>query len=111
MHEMLNLDFLLFQFLFPLPRANGYEFVMMQFSGNEAHFTTLINYQAFQVTIIKLYRKQLSSFSGINVTSFSSISYYSNVRLISKIELEQNFLSIILYIVGSRGASQLGGIF
>ena len=30
----------------------------------------------------------------INVTSFSSISYYSNVRLISKIELEQNFQSI-----------------
>jgi ATP synthase F1 complex assembly factor 1 len=37
------------QFLFPLPRKNGYEFVLMQFSNNEAHFTTLINYQAFQV--------------------------------------------------------------
>ncbi|XP_023322788.1 ATP synthase mitochondrial F1 complex assembly factor 1 isoform X2 [Eurytemora carolleeae] len=33
-------------FLFPLPRQNGYEFVMVQFQGNEAHFTTLINFQA-----------------------------------------------------------------
>jgi len=33
-------------FLFPVPRKNGYEFVMVQFMGNEAHFTTLINYQA-----------------------------------------------------------------
>eukprot|EP00088_Acartia_fossae_P039398 TRINITY_DN41007_c0_g1_i1.p1 TRINITY_DN41007_c0_g1~~TRINITY_DN41007_c0_g1_i1.p1 ORF type:complete len:170 (-),score=39.90 TRINITY_DN41007_c0_g1_i1:239-748(-) len=33
-------------FLFPLPRKNGYEFIMVQFQGNEAHFTTLINYQA-----------------------------------------------------------------
>ncbi len=40
-----------FQFLFPLPRKNGYEFILMQFSGNGAHFTTLINYQAFQVTM------------------------------------------------------------
>jgi len=33
-------------FLFPVPRKNGYEFVMVQFISNEAHFTTLINYQA-----------------------------------------------------------------
>jgi len=33
-------------FLFPLPRKGGYEFVMVQFQGNEAHFTTLINFQA-----------------------------------------------------------------
>ena len=32
----------------------------------------------------------------IYVTRFSSISYYSNVRLISKIEFEQNFQSTIL---------------
>ncbi|CAB3384974.1 Hypothetical predicted protein [Cloeon dipterum] len=32
-------------FLFPLPRSNGYEFVVCQFSGNDIHFTTLINYQ------------------------------------------------------------------
>lgn len=33
-------------FLFPLPRDQGYEFVVVQFLGKEAHFTTLINYQA-----------------------------------------------------------------
>jgi len=33
-------------FLFPLPRDQGYEFIVVQFLGNEAHFTTLINYQA-----------------------------------------------------------------
>lgn len=33
-------------FLFPIPRKNGYEFVMVQFQGDEAHFTTLINFQA-----------------------------------------------------------------
>jgi len=35
-------------FLFPLPREKGYEFIMVQFSGHEAHFTTLINFQAFK---------------------------------------------------------------
>lgn len=35
------------QFLFPLPRKEGYEFIVVQFEGKEAHFTTLINYQAF----------------------------------------------------------------
>lgn len=34
-------------FLFPLPRKEGYEFVVVQFSGNEAHFTSLINFQAY----------------------------------------------------------------
>jgi len=33
-------------FLFPVPRKEGYEFVMVQFQGDEAHFTTLINFQA-----------------------------------------------------------------
>jgi len=33
-------------FLFPIPRKNGYEFVVVQFQGDEAHFTTLINFQA-----------------------------------------------------------------
>ena len=35
-------------FLFPLPRKQGYEFVVVQFDGDVAHFTTLINYQAFK---------------------------------------------------------------
>jgi len=34
-------------FLFALPRKEGYEFFVVQFTGNEAHFTSLINYQAF----------------------------------------------------------------
>jgi hypothetical protein len=33
------------QFVFPLPRDKGYEFILCQFSGHEAHFTPLINYQ------------------------------------------------------------------
>ena len=43
----------------------------------------------------------------IYVTSFYSISYYSNVRLISKIELEQNFQSIILDIHASANEHPL----
>lgn len=34
-----------FQFLFPLPREGGYEFLVCQFAGNEGHFTSLINFQ------------------------------------------------------------------
>ena len=33
-------------FLFPLPRDQGYEFFVVQFLNQEAHFTSLINYQA-----------------------------------------------------------------
>ena len=32
-------------FLFPLPRNEGYEFIVAQFAGQEIHFTSLINYQ------------------------------------------------------------------
>lgn len=35
-------------FLFALPRDKGYEFIVVQFAGHEAHFTPLINYQAYQ---------------------------------------------------------------
>ncbi|XP_054709682.1 ATP synthase mitochondrial F1 complex assembly factor 1-like [Uloborus diversus] len=35
-------------FLFPLPRAQGYEFIMLQFLQHSCYFTSLINYQAFQ---------------------------------------------------------------
>jgi ATP synthase F1 complex assembly factor 1 len=34
-------------FLLPLPRKDGYEFIVVQFLGKSAHFTTLINFQAF----------------------------------------------------------------
>lgn len=33
-------------FLLPLPRKQGFEFILLQFSENEAHFTPLISYQA-----------------------------------------------------------------
>lgn len=32
-------------FLLPLPRGEGYEFIMLQFDNNEVHFTPLISYQ------------------------------------------------------------------
>ena len=35
-------------FILPLPRKEGYEFIVVQFLGKSAHFTTLINYQAYQ---------------------------------------------------------------
>jgi len=35
-------------FLLTLPRKDGYEFFVVQFTGNEAHFTSLINFHAFK---------------------------------------------------------------
>ncbi|KAK7084496.1 ATP synthase mitochondrial F1 complex assembly factor 1 [Halocaridina rubra] len=35
-------------FLFALPRDKGYEFIVAQFAGHEAHFTPLVNYQAYK---------------------------------------------------------------
>lgn len=35
-------------FLLPLPRDQGYEFILCQFSGNEVHFTPLISYQTYK---------------------------------------------------------------
>ncbi|GAB6031644.1 hypothetical protein CHUAL_009404 [Chamberlinius hualienensis] len=35
-------------FLYPLPRDQGYEFIVAQFEGHECHFTSLVNYQAFK---------------------------------------------------------------
>ncbi|XP_050686849.1 ATP synthase mitochondrial F1 complex assembly factor 1-like isoform X2 [Eriocheir sinensis] len=35
-------------FVLPLPRDQGYEFIVVQFAGHEAHFTPLINYQAYK---------------------------------------------------------------
>jgi len=33
-------------FLLPMPRTQGYEFILAQWSNNECHFTPLINFQA-----------------------------------------------------------------
>lgn len=44
-------------FLFPLPRSQGYEFIMSQTSGNTIHFTTLLCYQVhFQYLKMYIYR-------------------------------------------------------
>lgn len=32
-------------FLLPLPRSEGFEFIMLQFASNTVHFTPLIAYQ------------------------------------------------------------------
>uniref|UniRef100_A0A182QD06 ATP synthase mitochondrial F1 complex assembly factor 1 n=1 Tax=Anopheles farauti TaxID=69004 RepID=A0A182QD06_9DIPT len=32
-------------FIFPIPRSQGYEFIMLQFAANTVHFTPLLNYQ------------------------------------------------------------------
>ena len=34
-------------FLLPLPRNDGYEYMVIQFEGKEAHFTSLYNYQRY----------------------------------------------------------------
>lgn len=34
------------RFIYPLPRQEGYEFILQQWSGNEVHFTPLISYQS-----------------------------------------------------------------
>lgn len=33
-------------FIFPIPRSQGYEFIMLQFAANTVHFTPLLCYQA-----------------------------------------------------------------
>lgn len=39
-------------FLFPVPRSQGYEFIMCQFSRNTVHFTPLLHYQVVLFLII-----------------------------------------------------------
>uniref|UniRef100_T1IH23 ATP synthase mitochondrial F1 complex assembly factor 1 n=1 Tax=Strigamia maritima TaxID=126957 RepID=T1IH23_STRMM len=35
-------------FVYPLPRGDGYEFIMAQFENDDCHFTSLLNYQAYK---------------------------------------------------------------
>lgn len=42
-------------FLFPLPRSQGYEFIMSQFSGCSVHFTPLICYQVYFLIFLILF--------------------------------------------------------
>jgi ATP synthase F1 complex assembly factor 1 len=37
-----------FQFIYPLPRNDGYEFMMSQFDGNVIYFTPLAVYQSLK---------------------------------------------------------------
>lgn len=56
-------------FLFPLPRAEGYEFIMHQFMENSCYFTSLINYQAYKenapVSLTITYFTELMDGKGI----------------------------------------------
>ena len=66
-HDLSN-NFLLFfvflQFLVPLPRSEGFEFVMCQWANAECHFTPLIAFQAHgenaPATLILAYFDELS---------------------------------------------------
>lgn len=40
-------------FIFPLPRDQGFEFFLLQFSGNTVHFTPLLCYQVRPVTFYR----------------------------------------------------------
>ncbi|XP_071439113.1 ATP synthase mitochondrial F1 complex assembly factor 1 isoform X1 [Hetaerina americana] len=56
-------------FVLPLPRSQGYEFIMLQFSNNEIHFTSLINYQAFKENapecLMMVYYEELMEEKGV----------------------------------------------
>lgn len=44
-------------FLFPIPRSQGFEFIMAQFQRNSVHFTPLICYQVRKIMIILFIKK------------------------------------------------------
>lgn len=51
-------------FIFPIPRSQGYEFMMFQFAANTIHFTPLLCYQvsrSFEIFAFALNRKLSSS--------------------------------------------------
>lgn len=58
--------------MFPLPKDQGYEFVLAQWSANECHFTSLINFQAH----------------GENAPSIMSAIYYDDLKDTKKVVLE-----------------------
>lgn len=48
-YEKIHLTSLKFpMFLYPVPREQGYEFVVSQFLNHECHFTLLINFQTYK---------------------------------------------------------------
>ncbi|KAG8199878.1 hypothetical protein JTE90_015869 [Oedothorax gibbosus] len=56
-------------FLFPLPRAQGYEYIMCQFLDHSCYFTSVVNYQAFKenapVCLTVTYYTEFQSEKGI----------------------------------------------
>lgn len=58
--------------MLPLPKDQGYEFILTQWSANECHFTSLINFQAH----------------GENAPSIVSAIYYDDLKETKKIVLE-----------------------
>lgn len=59
-------------FLFPLPREQGYEFILAQWSGPECYFTPLINFQAH----------------GANAPSIMTIVYFDELLDSKNVSLE-----------------------
>lgn len=59
-------------FIFPLPREQGYEFILAQWAGHECHFTPLINFQAH----------------GENAPSIMTVVYFDELLESKKISLE-----------------------
>lgn len=69
-------------FLLPLPRKEGYEFIVCQFNGNEVHFTPLIAYQTHKE----------------NAPECLTIIYYNDLRedkdlILMKGEFDKNVLN------------------
>lgn len=51
-------------FIFPIPRSQGYEFIMFQFAANTVHFTPLLCYQVGSIILNPLASKLFLSLSG-----------------------------------------------
>ena len=61
----------------------------------------MVNFKTWRRVINNIVKESALDHVYKDVTSFYCISYYSNVRLISKLELEQNLQSTILDILAS----------
>ena len=43
-------------FIVPLPRSEGFEFFLFQFTANTVHFTPLLCYQVYSSLLFKIFR-------------------------------------------------------
>lgn len=71
-------------FLLPLPRGEGYEFIMLQFENNEIHFTPLISYQTHKADAPEC----------LTVVYYTDLSESKDVVLM-KGEFDKNILSSV----------------